>query len=209
MEKRYTLGEEIANSISHGAGALLSAIGIGILITLSALYGTTITIVSSAIYGFTLFFMYLSSTLYHAFTGDKLKALFKTLDHCSIFLLIAGSYTPFTLITLKGAVGYTLFGIIWTFAIFGVILNIVDIKKYHKLSMFCYIAMGWSVVFTIKPLIDNLDRNGLILLVLGGLCYTGGVGFYTKKSPYMHMVWHFFVLFGSIFHFLTIVLYVI
>lgn len=210
MNKRYTLGEEIANSISHGVGALLSAVGLGILITLSAIYGTTLTIVSSAIYGFTLFFMYLSSTLYHAFTGEKLKMLFKTIDHCAIFLLIAGTYTPFTLITLRGSVGYTLFAFIWLFAIFGVIINIIDIKKYHKLSLFCHVAMGWSVVLTIKPLLENLATNGVILLVLGGIAYTGGISFYlAKKTPYMHMIWHFCVLLGSIFHFLSIVLYVI
>lgn len=210
MNKRYSIGEEIANSVSHGAGVILSVVGLIILIKASILYGTTVTLVSSIIYGVTLFMMYLSSTLYHAFTGEKLKALFKTIDHCAIFLLIAGTYTPFTLITLHGTVGYTLFGVIWLFAIFGVVINIIDVKKYHKLSLVCHLAMGWSVVFTIKPLIENLDRNGLILLVLGGLCYTVGMAFYlAKKTPYMHMVWHFFVLFGSVFHFLAIVLYVI
>lgn len=210
MSKKYTLGEEIANSISHGTGALLSAIGLGVLVTLSAILGTTITIISSFIYGFTLFFMYLSSTLYHSFTNERLKRIFKTIDHCSISLLIAGSYTPFTLITLQGLTGYVLFGIIWFFAIFSIVLNIIDVKKYQKLTLSCYLIMGWSVIFTIKPLVENLDRNGLILLVLGGLCYTVGVGFYlAKKTPYMHMVWHIFVLFGSVFHYLTIVLYVI
>lgn len=210
MEKRYTLGEEIANSISHGVGALFAIVGMVILIKSSIIYGSTISMVSSIIYGITLFMMYLSSTLYHAFTGEKLKKLFKTIDHCSIFLLIAGTYTPFTLITLQGTVGYTLFGIIWAFAIFGVVINIIDVKKYNKLSLICHVVMGWSVVFTIKPLIENLDMNGLILLVVGGLCYTVGIGFYlAKKTPYMHMIWHFFVLFGSVFHFLAIALYVI
>ena len=210
MKREYTLGEEIANSISHGAGVVLAAGGLGILITLSAIYGTTISMISSIIYGTTLFLMYLSSTLYHSFTNQTLKSLFKTIDHCSISLLIAGTYTPFTLITLNGKVGYTLFGVIWAFAIFAVVINIIDVKKYNKLSLVCYLAMGWSIIFTINPLIQNLDKNGLILLVLGGLSYTIGVFFYTyKRKKYMHSIWHLFVLMGSILHFLAIVLYVI
>lgn len=210
MNRRYTIGEEIANSISHGIGAILSILGLFILIKLCATHGTTLTMVSCIVYGITLFLMYISSTLYHSFTNENLKSLFKTLDHCAISLLIAGTYTPFTLITLKGATGYSLFAIIWIFAIFTVVLNAIDVKKYNKLSLFCYIGMGWLVVFTIKPLIANLDSNGLILLVLGGLSYTIGVFFYVAKSKkYAHSIWHIFVLAGSVFHFLAIALYVI
>lgn len=210
MGKNYSLGEELANSISHGIGALFSAVGIGVLSTQAVIYGTTTTIVSSIIYGITLFLMYISSTLYHAFRGEKIKKLFKKFDHCSIFLLIAGSYTPFTLITLKGKVGYTLFAVIWTLAIFGILLKTLAINKTEKLSLICYLAMGWLVVFSIEPLMDNLATNGIILLLLGGISYTVGVIFYlAKKTPYMHMVWHLFVLSGSIFHFVSISMYVI
>lgn len=210
MQKNYSRGEEIANSISHGVGTLFSAVGLGVLSTMSIICGTTMSVVSSIIYGITLFLMYLSSTLYHAFSGEKLKKLFKKFDHCSIFLLIAGSYTPFTLITLKGKVGYTLFVIIWLLAICGVFLKVLAINKTEKLSLIFYIAMGWLVLFSLEPLVENLARNGLLLLLLGGISYTVGVIFYMlKKTPYMHMVWHLFVLAGSVFHFLSIAIYVI
>ncbi len=206
MDKNYALREEVANSILHGAGALLSLLGIIALVMFSN--QTAFLTGSFVLYGTTMFLMYLSSTLYHSATNIKVKKHFKTLDHCAIFLLIAGTYTPFTMVTLNGMVGNIIFAVIWIFAIIGVVLNAISVKKYHKLSLVCYIAMGWAIVFAIKPLIDNLHIGGLILLVLGGLSYTIGVAFYVRKSKYMHTIWHVFVLMGSVFHYFAILLFV-
>lgn len=210
MEKFYTLKEEILNTVTHAIGTILSIVGLIILVSMSFSVGNTLSLVTSIIYGITLISLYLSSTLYHGFTNPQIKKIFRTLDHCSIFLLIAGTYTPFTLITLKGTVGTTLFSVIWGFAILGIVLNIVDLKKYDKLSLICYVAMGWAVLFAIKPLIANLSTNGLILLVSGGFFYTFGIIFYKmKKVNYMHAVWHIFVLLGSVTHFMAVALYVL
>lgn len=210
MTARYTHGEELANSITHGIGAFLSMVGLGMLIVHSAVNSSVISLVSSIIYGITLTMMYMSSTLYHSFRKPSIKKLFRTIDHCSIFLLIAGSYTPFTLITLKGTTGYTLFSVIWIITIVGIAINIIDVKKYSKLSLVCYITMGWAVVFAIKPLLSNLDTNGFSFLLWGGIAYTVGILFYVnKKTRYMHSIWHLFVLAGSVLHFIVIFRYVI
>ena len=167
--------------------------GFGILIILSVLYGDVWAVVSSIVYSFSLFTLYLASTLYHACSNRTVKAVLQILDHCSIFLLIAGTYTPFTLITLRGPLGWTLFGVVWAAAIVGIVLNAIDVKKFSKVSMVCYLAMGW-----------------VILLAAGGVLYTGGVAFYAlNKIHYMHSVWHLFVLGGSICQYLSIALYVI
>lgn len=208
MEKRYTIGEEIANAILHGIGALLSILGLCILLLLSSKLNNPLLTISSIIYPITMFLMYFSSTMYHSLTNAKAKKLFRTLDHCAIFLLIAGTYTPFTLVTLKGYVGYSLFAIIWVFAIIGVVLNAIDVKKYSKLSLICYVVMGWAVVFAMKPLVANLELGGLLLLILGGIFYTGGVAFYVSKNKYMHTIWHVFVLLGSIAHYFSVLFYV-
>ena len=210
MEKQYSLKEETLNAITHGLGTLLSISGLIFLVVLSFNVGTTLTLVTSIIYGVSLIMLYSSSTLYHSFKDPRITKILRTVDHCSIFLLIAGTYTPFTLITLNGSIGYILFSVIWIFAIIGIVLNIVDLKKYAKLSLICYVAMGWSIIFAIKPLVENLNRNGLILLVSGGLFYTVGIIFYKmKKTQYMHAVWHIFVLLGSVSHFVAVALYVI
>ena len=208
----YTLAEELINSISHGTGALAAAGGMAVLIVFSALQGDVWKVVSSSIYGATMIMLYTFSALYHSFTDGKVKSVFRIFDHCSIFLLIAGSYTPFTLVTLREAtpaIGWTLFGVVWGAAIIGIVLNIVSLEKFKVFSMICYIAMGWAVVFAIKPLIANLAKGGIILLASGGLAYTVGIIFYAISKKYMHSIWHFFVLAGTILQYFAVLFYVV
>ncbi len=205
----YTLGEEIFNSVSHGVGVALACVGFGILIVLSALYGDAWAVSSSIVYSFSLFALYLASTLYHACPNRRVKGVLQVLDHCSIFLLIAGTYTPYTLITLRGALGWSLFAVVWGAAIVGVVLNAIDVQKYSRISMVCYVAMGWVVVLAIRPLMASLAWRGLVLLALGGVFYTVGIVFYVIRRSYMHSIWHLFVLAGSVCHYLSILLYVI
>lgn len=209
IEKLYTNGEEVFNSLTHGIGTMLSAAGTTLLIILSLIYGNTLGLVSSIIYGITLILMFASSTLYHSLPNEKAKKIFRVFDHCSIFLLIAGTYTPFTLITLGRDNGIILFSVIWISAIIGVILNAVDLKKYDKLSLVCYVLMGWAAIFAVRPLIRILSPIGILLLILGGIMYTGGIIFYKMKNKYMHSVWHLFVLAGAVLHFFTILIYVL
>lgn len=209
-KKSYTLGEEIFNAISHGTGALLSIAGCVILIVFSAIHGDAYSVVSSAIYGASLIILYTMSTLYHSITNVKAKKVFRILDHSTIFILIAGTYTPYTLVTLRGAVGWTIFGIVWGTAAFGIVLNAISIDRFKKISMVCYILMGWAIVAAVRPLYQNLSKGGLILLVAGGILYTVGIIFYAmKKYKYMHSVWHLFVVGGSVLHYFSILLYVI
>ena len=208
----YTLAEELINSISHGTGALAAAGGMAVLIVFSTLQGDVWKVVSSSIYGATMIMLYTFSALYHSFTDGKVKSVFRIFDHCSIFLLIAGSYTPFTLVTLREAtpaIGWTLFGVVWGAAIIGIVLNIVSLEKFKVFSMICYIAMGWAVVFAIKPLIANLAKGGMILLAAGGLAYTVGIIFYAIRKKYMHSIWHFFVLAGTILQYFAVLFYVV
>ena len=205
----YTLGEEIFNSVSHGVGVALACVGFGILIVLSALYGDAWAVSSSIVYSFSLFALYLASTLYHVCPNRRVKGVLQVLDHCSIFLLIAGTYTPYTLITLRGALGWSLFAVVWGAAIVGVVLNAIDVQKYSRISMVCYVAMGWVVVLAIRPLMASLAWRGLVLLALGGVFYTVGIVFYVIRRSYMHSIWHLFVLAGSVCHYLSILLYVI
>lgn len=208
----YTLGEEILNSVTHGLGAALAAAGTAILIVFSAWHHNIWAVVSCAVYGATLLILYTSSTLYHSFQSPRVKALFRIFDHCTIYLLIAGTYTPYTLVTLRQAdpaLGWSLFALVWAAAIVGIVLTAIDLERFKIFSMICYFAMGWVIVFAVRPLIANLAPAGLWLLLAGGLAYTGGITFFAIKVPYMHSIWHFFVLAGSILHFLSILLYVI
>ena len=208
---KYTLGEEITNAILHGVGALLSIAALVLCVVFSAIHRDVYAVISSCIYGSTLIILYTMSCLYHSFKVNNAKRVFRIIDHCSIFLLIAGTYTPYTLVSLNGALGWTMFGIIWGSAIIGIILNAIDMNKFKKLSMILYIAMGWAVIFTFKPLLRSVDIAGIYLLLAGGIIYTLGAIFYGigKKHKYMHTVFHFFVLAGSILHFFSILLYVI
>jgi len=206
----YTLGEELTNSISHGIGACLSVAALVLCVVRAATRGTAAGVVSAAIYGATLVILYCMSTLYHAITNKTARTVFRVFDHTSIYLLIAGTYTPLTLVTLKGAMGWTLFGIVWGIAVLGIVLNAINIEKFKVFSMISYIVMGWVCIISIKNIVANMEKGGLIFLVLGGLLYTGGLIFYAlKKYRYMHSVWHFFVLAGSIMHFFCIYSYVL
>ncbi|MCO1332948.1 hemolysin III family protein [Microbulbifer sp. OS29] len=207
---RYSFAEEIANSVTHGVGALLAIAGLGVLCGFAALRGDTWHIVSASVYASTLILCFLASTLYHAVSHIGAKAILRTLDHSSIFLLIAGTYTPFTLVTLRGPWGWWLFGIIWGLALIGLIIQFTPLKKNRALSITLSALMGWVVVAAIKPLADSLETGGLWLLVLGGLCYTGGIAFYLWRSlRFHHAIWHLFVLAGGILHFFAVLFYVI
>lgn len=203
-----SMGEEIANAISHGVGTLLAIAGTVIAIVYACIYGDATSIVSASLYGAGLILLYLSSTLYHSLTNIKAKRVFQVFDHCTIFILILSSYIPISLSLLRGALGWTLFGINAFCTVLGVVLNAVDMKRWQKLSMVLYIVMGWSVVAACYPVIKSVPPTGLALLVGGGIAYTGGVFFYKMKHPrYMHSVWHLFVLAGSVLHFFFILFY--
>ncbi len=202
LSKQQSFGEEIANSVTHGTGAGLSIAALVILVVFAARQSDAWKIVSFSIYGATLFTLYLASTLYHAFPQPRLKQLFRIFDHSSIFLLIAGTYTPVTLIALRGGWGWTLFGVIWGLTIFGINLEIFAMRKFRFLSVVIYIVMGWMVLMAIKPLMRVAPSGMLLWMLLGGICYTVGVLFYVwKRLPYHHAIWHLFVLGGSICHF--------
>ncbi len=205
-----TKGEEIANSITHGLGALLGIAGLVLLIAFSALYGDVWHVVSFTIFGSTLIILYSMSTLYHALTHKKAKEVFQVLDHAAIFILIAGTYTPYTLVTIRGWMGWTIFGLIWVLAVGGTVVETVFPKKYMKLTVVLYLLMGWFCLGAIKPIYSALPRNGFYLLVFGGICYSLGVIFYVmKRRKYAHTVFHIFVLAGSTAHFFSILLYVL
>ena len=199
-----SLGEEISNAISHGVGAGLAIAGTVLIIIRACLLGSAIDIVSASLYGGTLILLYLFSCIYHSLGNNAGKRVFQVFDHCSIFLLILGTYIPVCLSLFKNALGWVIFGIITALAILGIVFNAVDLKKWHKISVSLYILMGWLIVFSIKPLLKLIDLNGLILLVTGGILYTIGVIFYKSKKKYMHFIWHLFVVAGSICHFFFI-----
>ncbi len=206
--RQQSLGEEIANSITHGIGAALSIAAFVLLVVFASKYGDIWRIVSFSIYGSTLFFLYLASTLYHSFTNRSVKRFFRILDHSSIYLLIAGTYTPVTLVSMRGPWGWTLFGLIWAMAIGGIIAKIFLIEKYEIVSTLLYVAMGWLIVIAFKPMLQMVPKDLIIWLFIGGLCYTLGLIFYAcKKVPYFHFIWHLFVLGGSISHFLGMLLH--
>ena len=206
--RQQSLGEEIANSITHGIGAALSLAALVILVVFASIYGDAWRVVSFSIYGTTLFFLYLASTLYHSFTNKRVKRFFRILDHSSIYLLIAGTYTPVALVPMRGTWGWTIFGLIWAMAIGGILTKIFTIKKFKIVSVLLYVAMGWLILIAIKPMLQMVPKGLIIWLVIGGLCYTFGVIFYTiKKIHYFHFIWHLFVLGGSISHFMGILLY--
>lgn len=209
--KQYTLGEEVFNSVTHGVGALLSVIGGSVVVTLAAVYGGAREVAACTIYAVSLFILYTMSTLYHAFPFPKVKTVFRIFDHSSVFLLIAGTYTPFMLITLKDSKNGTIvFIAIWAAAVIGIVLNAINIKKFAKLSLVLYLVMGWGIVFVIGDVAEGLAKGGLVLLILGGIGYTAGVAFYViKKVKYFHSIWHLFVLAGSILHYLCITIYVL
>lgn len=202
--------EEVMNAVTHGIGTLLAVAGLVLLIVLAYLHGDFWHIVSFSIYGTTLVLLYLASTLYHSFTNEKVKRIFKILDHSAIYLLIAGTYTPFTLVPLHGVLGWTIFGLVWGFAVIGIGLKVFFTGRFKILSTLCYLGMGWFIVFAIKPLIDTVPALGMTWLLVGGLFYTLGSVFYLWKGlPYNHAIWHLFVLAGSISHFIAVFFYIL
>lgn len=208
--KQYSIGEEIANSITHGIGMVLAIAALVILTAFAGLYGNGWHIVSVSIYGTTLVLLYTASTLYHSIQNPHAKGILQILDHAAIYLLIAGTYTPFMLVSLRGPWGWWLFGVIWGLAVLGLVLQLPVMKRWRAVSLGLYIGMGWVVVVAIKPLIVSVETGGVIFLVLGGLSYTGGIIFYCwEKMKFSHAIWHLFVLAGSILHFFSILFYVL
>ncbi len=207
----YTLGEELMNSITHGIGAGLGITALVLCIVKSCNPLDGYKLASSIVFGVTTTMLYLMSCLYHALKVNKAKRVFRVIDHCTIFLLIAGTYTPYTLITLHGVTGWVLFGIVWGVGILGIVLNAVNLKRFAKLSVACYIAMGWAVLFASRQLIASIDRAGFWLLLAGGIAYTVGAVLYGigSKKKYFHSVFHFFCLIGTVLHFFSIYLYVL
>ena len=204
-----TLGEEIANAITHGAGLLASLVALPVLIWSSAQSHDGSRIAGAAIFGVTLCLLYTASTFYHAFPLGRAKRVFRVLDHGAIYLLIAGTYTPFALGALRGPWGWSLLVVAWALAVAGVLLKATIGFRYEKLSTAIYVGMGWMAIVAIKPLLEHVPRVGLAWLVAGGLCYTGGVVFYAtdRKLSYGHAIWHLFVAAGSVCHFFAVLGY--
>lgn len=208
--KRYSLIEEIFNAVTHGVGVIFAVSALTLLIVFAVFYGNVWHIVSASIYGTTLVLLYVASTLYHSFTNQRIKDIFKILDHSAIFLLIAGTYTPFALVPLRGVLGWVLLSVVWVLAVTGIVLKIFFAGRFKILSTVFYLLMGWLIVVAMKPLIAAVPASGLILLGAGGLLYTFGSLFYIWKSrAFSHGIWHLFVLGGSICHFLSVLLYVL
>ena len=209
-KKGFTRKEELWNSISHGAGAAFAVAALVLISVYAAGTGDQWKIVGGVIFGVSLVVLFLASTLYHGFKEGKAKDVFEIIDHSAIFILIAGTYTPFTLVNLRGPVGWTIFGIIWTLTLAGIVYKIFFVRKFVIFSTLLYIFMGWLIVFAIGPLSQTLSSGGLFWLVMGGVLYTLGTPFYIiRRIPYNHAIWHFFVLGGSVCHFITVFFYVI
>ena len=221
-KKLYTLGEEIFNSVSHGIGAGLSVAGLVIMVVFSAVQGDPWKVVSSAIFGASLIILYTMSTLYHSFTNPTAKKVFRIFDHSTIFILIAGTYTPITLVTMRSVnkgLAWTIFGILWGLTVIGIVLNSINLDKFKQISLVCYVIMGWSIIMAVNPLIISPIKNhthfpiplgGMLFLLIGGIFYTVGIIFYKMKSvKYMHSIWHLFTVAGSVFQFFAILLYII
>lgn len=208
MDGRYrqsTPQEELINAVTHGVGALASTAGGSVLVTLAVLFGDTWQIVSTAIYSAALLLLYTSSTLFHAIQHQVAKARLQVLDHCAIFVLIAGTYTPFTLVSLRETWGLMLFGIVWVLALAGVIFKLLCLGRFPRLSLAIYLGMGWLALIALDPLLQVLSTEALLWLLAGGLAYTvGTIFYYNQHIPYAHGIWHLFVLAGSFCHFVAV-----
>jgi hemolysin III len=208
--QQYTHLEEIFNSLTHGFGLLISIAGLVFLIVFSSIYGDLKHIISCTIFGITLVLLYTSSTLYHSFKKPNLKHVLKICDHSCIYILIAGTYTPFLLVTLQGVIGWSMLAVIWSLTLIGIFLKVFFVHRFQIISTITYILMGWIIIFAIKPLFQTMPPGGLTLLISGGLAYTLGTIFYSwKKLPFNHAIWHLFVLGGSACHFFSVMFYVI
>jgi hemolysin III len=203
-----SLGEEIANSVSHGVGFLAALVATPFLVVTAARRGDSAAIVGASVFAGTTAVLYLASTLYHALPRNTAKHVFRVIDHSAIFLLIAGTYTPFTLGVLRGAWGWTLFGLVWSLAILGVVLKAVGGIGYPRLSTALYVGMGWLALIAIRPLWVHVPAAGWVWLIAGGLAYTSGIAFYAaERVRYGHFVWHVFVLMGTVCHFFAVLWY--
>ena len=208
--RAYHYREELLNSITHGTGVLLSIAALALLIVFSSIYGDRGHVVSCTIFGITLILLYTASTLYHSFRKPKIKNVLKIIDHSCIYLLIAGTYTPFLLVSLRGILGWTMFAVIWFLAIIGVVFKIYFVHRFKIISTIAYLLMGWLVVFAIKPLFGSMPTGGIVFLFAGGLAYSLGVIFYVWKTlPFNHAIWHMFILAGSACHFFAVLFYVL
>lgn len=206
-KRMQTIGEEIANAVSHGVGELLAIAGAVVAIVMAAIHGTAITVVSASIYGASMILLYLFSTLYHSLTNRSAKRVFRVFDHCSIFILIMGSYIPICLVLIGGALGWTLFGINAFCTVLGIVFNSINLERWSKPSVVLYVIMGWSVLIGAKSVISAVDAAGIALLVGGGAAYTAGIIFYKARRKYMHFVWHIFVLAGTVLHYFFMLFY--
>jgi hemolysin III len=208
--KAYTIAEEIAHALTHGVGAIAAIVGLIFMLVWAVSYGDTFHVVSASIYGASLILLYLASTLYHAFPWPRIKAFFQQMDHAAIYVLIAGTYTPFALVNLRGPWGWSLLGVVWGIAVVGVIMEVAMKERKKWLSLSLYLGMGWMALIMIKPMIDSVEPGGLWLLLAGGLAYTFGVIFYVWKSlRFHHAIWHLFVLAGSVLHFFSVFYFVL
>ncbi len=204
-DRAYSAGEELANAITHGVGVLIGIAVLTLLVVFSALRKGAWEVVSCSVYGATFIVLYLASTFYHSMQNPRAKRVLKTIDHSAIYLLIAGTYTPYVLVPLHGALGWTIFGAIWGSALLGILFKAFFTGRYKAVSLISYLFMGWFCVLAIRPLYRELTTSGFVLLLAGGACYSFGAIFYAWKSlHWSHAVWHLFVLAGSLFHFLSI-----
>jgi len=204
-ERKQTLREEFANTLTHLIGILFSIIALSLLVVFSVLNGTALHVVSCCIFGATMLLLYTSSTLYHAIQSRELRPLLRSIDHISIYFLISGTYTPLLLIGLGGTMGWVYFGIVWTITLLGFVFKIFFIGRFEKLSLILYLSMGWLALLFIQPLVANLSLTTIYLIAAGGLAYTIGTVFYAnKKMLYSHAIWHVFVLAGTVLHFIAI-----
>ena len=208
-ERPQSVGEEIANSVSHGIALLAALVATPVLITTAVRRGDAAGVVGASVFASTMLLLYLTSTLYHALAKNRAKPVFQVLDHGAIFLLIAGTYTPFTFGVLRGPWGWTLFGLVWGLAVAGVVLRAVGGVRYPRLSTYLYLAMGWLALIAIRPLWLHVPAWGLFWLLAGGLAYTAGVVFFAtdERIRYNHFIWHLFVIAGTACHFVAVLLY--
>lgn len=210
VRRKYTLGEEIFSAVVHGIGAGLSIAALVTMVVRAAKSGDAYAVVSAAIFGASLVILYTMSTLYHALAHEGAKKVFRIFDHTTIFLLIAGTYTPYVLVAMRGVTGWILFGVLWGLAALGIVFDSIMLDRFRKIEMLLYVGMGWCVLVASKTLLASLAKGGLILLLVGGILYTVGIIFYAMKNVrYMHSIWHIFVLAGSILHFFSVYLYVL
>lgn len=206
----YTVKEEFANSLTHAIGAALSVVGLILLVTLAAMYGDAWRVVSFTIYGLSLLVLYLVSTIYHSVRRPRLKRIMRILDHASIYLLIAGTYTPFLLVHMRDTVGWTLLGVVWGMAIVGIIFKTFFTGRFEFAATAAYVVMGWLAILAYQEMMNAVPPGGVALIFAGGAAYTLGVIFYAwQKLPYNHAVWHLFVLAGSLFHFFAVLFHVL